>query len=140
MAIGHVAVVLRIVILVAGLVPALGLKRRDGLAAVLVAAGLGIEAIVEVLGLAQVAAEWWVPANGFASSDTVITAFVGVELLLRLAGYALIVVGLLRVMRGPSTVSGPPAPPGPPPVPPGPPGPGPYGSQAGPYGPTGVNR
>jgi hypothetical protein len=130
MAVGYVTVVLRIVILVTGLVLALGLKRRDWGAAAFVAAGLGTEIIVELLVIAQAPVEYAVRNN------MLIMVFTVVEALLRVAGYALIVVGLLRVIRGPRTTSGPPVSPGPP----GPPGPGPYGPPAGPYGPAGVNR
>jgi hypothetical protein len=102
-----ISAVLQLLVYVAAIVAAIMLRRRDGVAALLLALGIGCQvlgvliSIGEGLATSAIIHSVVTSSGGTDGVEAVIYGFNLVIDLVRLAGFALVFVGLLRLVRRP---------------------------------------
>lgn len=113
LAVSGISTVLLIALYVGGCVVAILLRRRDPRGGLLAALGFGCMVVTALLSVGQgLAISGAVHSSSDSSADVlgriqlISIVFITLTGLVRLAGFALVFVGLLRVIRRPSVTTG----------------------------------
>jgi hypothetical protein len=110
-AVSLISAVLQILVYVGAIVVAILLRQRDGKAALLLALGTGCQvlgvlvSVGEALAMSAMIRSSVTSTGGMGTVEALVYGFSLVIALIRLAGFALIFLGLLRLVRRPGAAA-----------------------------------